>query len=64
MSNGKWECRICGPEAKTLLTDLPYVVKYLAAELAGMNVKLDFKFAKEDKSARTEVLEIVEKMER
>ena len=64
MSNGKWECRICGPEAKTLLTDLPYVVKYLAAELAGMNVKLDFKFAKEDKTARTEVLDIVERMER
>ena len=43
-----YECTACGPDAKLVLTDMPYVIKYLNAELACMNVKMDFKFKTKD----------------
>jgi DNA-directed RNA polymerase I subunit RPA2 len=42
------ECHACGPNSKIVSSDMPYVIKYLAAELACMNVKMDFKFDKKD----------------
>ena len=42
------ECGLCGPKAKIVKTDMPYVMIYLAAELACMNVKMEFKFNEND----------------
>ena len=42
------ECGLCGPKTKIVKTDMPYVMIYLAAELACMNVKMEFKFNEND----------------
>ena len=42
------ECGICGPKTKVIKTELPYVMTYLASELACMNVKMEFKFEQKD----------------
>ena len=42
------ECGNCGPKSKVIKTELPYVITYLAAELACMNVKMEFKFNEKD----------------
>ena len=44
----RYECAACGPDAKLVITDMPYVIKYLSAELACMNVKMNFKFKETD----------------
>jgi len=44
----RYECQSCGPSAKLIVTDMPYVIKYLSAELACMNVKINFKFDPKD----------------
>lgn len=36
-------CRVCGPDVEVRLVNIPYVLRYLVAELAAMNIKLEFK---------------------
>ena len=50
------ECGICGPKSKIIQTELPYVISYLAAELACMNVKMEFKFNQKD-TEKSETIE-------
>ena len=51
------ECGLCGPKAKIVKTDMPYVMIYLAAELACMNVKMEFKFDQNDMRRDYEIVE-------
>merc|ERR1711920_584879 len=36
-------CKVCGPQAEVRRVNIPFVLRYLVAELAAMNVKLDFR---------------------
>lgn len=36
----KWTCRLCKDKGKVDIVSVPYVFRYLVAELAGMNIKL------------------------
>ncbi|KAI1300207.1 DNA-directed RNA polymerase I subunit RPA2 [Halotydeus destructor] len=38
-----WSCRVCNTGAHVKLVSLPYVLKYLVAELASVNIKCNFK---------------------
>lgn len=46
LAKGKWTCRTCGPEARCENVALPYVYRYLAAELASMGVRLSLGLSK------------------
>ena len=51
-----YECGSCGPETQVIKTEMPFVMVYLAAELACMNVKMQFNFS-EKENERINVIE-------
>ena len=36
----RWQCRVCEGEGRVEVIDVPYVLRYLVAELAAMNIRV------------------------
>lgn len=37
---GEWKCRLCQEEGRIDVISVPYVFRYLIAELAAMNIRV------------------------
>lgn len=40
-SSEEWTCRVCGSSEDITLIDIPYVFRYLCAELAAVGIKVN-----------------------